>query len=263
MRIGISTAQRGRLARPAAVRAVAQAAEQVGYSSLWVLDAPGGGVAGAVLDPLGVLAATAAVTTRARLGANVHLAAPYDPQLLARSLATLDVLSEGRLVVSLDSDTLATLDAVLDALDRSWGDRSVGAGQARPRPPVLVGCTTRPGLERVAVRADGWSSCNVPLADLAAGWSLVLEEAAAAGREPGDLRLVVRTEIVLTDRPLDGDRALYSGSADQVADDIEATRSVGADEVVLGFPGDPCLDEALDGYARIAEAVSLRAGVVL
>ena len=262
MRIGISTAQRGRLARPAAIRAVAQAAESVGYSSLWVLDAPVGGVAGPALDPLGVLAATAAGTTRARLGASVRLAAPYDPQLLARSLATLDVLSEGRLVVSLDSDTLATLDAVLDALDRSWG-RGGGATPARARPPVLVGCTTPPGMERVALRADGWSPCNLSLAELAAGWSGVLEEAAAAGRAPGRLRLVVRTEVVLTDRPLDGDRALYSGSADQVADDVEATRLVGADEVVLGFPGDPCLDEALDGYARIAEAASLRAGVVL
>lgn len=251
MRIGISTAQKGRLARPAAIRAVAQAAEAVGYSSLWVLDAPVGGYSGDVLDPLGVLAATAAVTTRTRLGANVHLAAPYDPLLLARSLATLDVLSEGRLVVSLEADALPTLDAVLDCLDRA----------PRPRPPVLVGCTLPAGLERAATRADGWNPSNLALAELEASWASVRNRAAAAGRDPEALRLVVRTSIVLTDHPVVGARPLYSGSAEQVADDVEATGQLGAHEVVLGFPGDPCLDEALDGYARIAEAVSGRASV--
>ncbi|MFP5319855.1 MAG: LLM class flavin-dependent oxidoreductase [Acidimicrobiia bacterium] len=251
MRIGISTAQRGRLARPAAVRAVAQAAEQVGYSSLWVLDAPVGGDAGDVLDPLGVLAATAAVTSRARLGVNVHLAAPYDPLLLARSLTTLDVLSEGRLVVSLEADDLPMLDAVLDCLD----------GGPRPRPPVLVGCSRSAGLERVGARADGWSPANLPLGELEAGWARARELAADAGRDPATLRLVVRTSTVLSDDPVEGPRPLYSGSVEQVAADLEVTGLLGAEEVVLGFPGDPCLDEALDGYARIAEAVTLRAPV--
>ena len=251
MRIGISTAQKGRLARPAAIRAVAQAAEAVGYSSLWVLDTPMGGEAGDVLDPLGVLAATAAVTSRARLGACVHLAAPYEPRLLARSLATLDVLSEGRLVVTLEADTLPALDAVLDGLDHL----------ARPRPPVLIGCTLPAGLDRAGARADGWSPASLLLADLDAGWARTREVAAAAGRDPEGLQLVVRTRIELSDRPVDGPRPLYSGSADQVADDVEATRRLGASEVVLGFAGDPGLDEALDGYARIAEAVSLRTPV--
>lgn len=251
MRIGISTAQKGRLARPAAIRAVAQAAEQVGYSSLWVLDSPVGGDAGDALDPLGVLAATAAVTSRAHLGVNVHLGAPYDPRLLARSLTTLGVLSEGRLVVSLEADALPMLDAVLDCLDSG----------PRPRPPVLVACALPAGLERVGARAEGWSPANLPLADLEAGWARAQELAAAAHRHPADLRLVVRTSILLRDAPVDGPRPLYSGSVDQVAEDLEATRLLGTDEVVLSFPGDPCLDQALDGYARIAEAVSLRAPV--
>src|SRR5918997_1498146 len=63
MRIGISVAQCGRLAQPAAVSAAARAAEQLGYSSVWVC--------GSILDPVGVLAATAAITSRVGLGASL------------------------------------------------------------------------------------------------------------------------------------------------------------------------------------------------
>ena len=52
MRIGISIAQCDRLARPAAVVAAVKAAEQLGYSSVWVCDS--------ALDPAGVLSAAAA-----------------------------------------------------------------------------------------------------------------------------------------------------------------------------------------------------------
>jgi hypothetical protein len=44
-----------------------------------------------------------------------------------------------------------------------------------------------------------------------------------------------------------------------VAGDVHATHGIGANEVVLNLTGDLSLDEALDGYARIAEAAELRA----
>ena len=51
MRIGISVGQSGRLARPPAVAAAVRAAEQLGYSSVWVSDS--------LLDPAGALSAAA------------------------------------------------------------------------------------------------------------------------------------------------------------------------------------------------------------
>ena len=242
MRIGISLAQCGRLARPAAVSAAARAAEQLGYSSVWVCDS--------VLEPAGVLAAVAAITSRVRLGACLSVTSASDPASLARSLATVDVLSEGRLTVVLTGED-SRLDDVLDALDAGW--------RGSPTPAVLLDGFTPASLDRVARRADGWGPTDLPVDAVGPLWTTVRDLAAGHGRDPEDLELIVQAGIVLRERAVDGARASWHGDADQVADDVEITRRIGADEVVLRLTGDLGLDQALDGYARIAEAAELRA----
>jgi alkanesulfonate monooxygenase SsuD/methylene tetrahydromethanopterin reductase-like flavin-dependent oxidoreductase (luciferase family) len=243
MRIGISVAQCDRLAQPAAVVAAVTAAEQLGYSSVWVCDSS--------LDPAGVLSAAAAVTSRVRLGAAILVGEREDTASLARALETVDVLSEGRLTVAVgvrpDVPEHA-LDPVLDAL----------AGR---RMPVLLDGVGGGVLDRAARRADGWSPTGLPVVDLAAMWAQIRRLAAGAGRDPENLRLVVRAGIALTPAPAGAGRASYQGDAEQVAGDVDATSRMGADEVVLHLAGDLSLDEALDGYARIAEAAELRASV--
>jgi probable F420-dependent oxidoreductase len=157
MRIGIASAQVGRLAEPAAVKAVAAAAESVGYSTVWVLDRLPraveprdgyGGIDGVplppeqerALDPFAVMAAVAAVTERVRIGASVLVAPWYPPVVLARMLTSLDVLSEGRLTVGLGTgwsrdeyDAVNVdirrrgrdLEEILDVLDAHWSDADV------------------------------------------------------------------------------------------------------------------------------------------
>jgi alkanesulfonate monooxygenase SsuD/methylene tetrahydromethanopterin reductase-like flavin-dependent oxidoreductase (luciferase family) len=260
MRIGISTAQWGQLARPRAVAAMATAAEQLGYASLWATDRPApveaSGTRG--LDPLAVLCATAAVTTRVRLGVALLADVPRDTEALTRALASLDALSEGRMSLCLGLEQperhLARVEALLTALD---GVAPWASGE--PAPPVFLALSSRRGIELAARRGGGWSPAGLPVGTLARTWKGIRNLAARLGRDPDVLQLVVRTEIVLTDRPVDGRRGSFCGTAEQVADDVEATRRIGADEVVLGLAGDPCLDEALDGYARIAEAAALRA----
>lgn len=242
MRIGISLAQCGRLARPAAVSAAARAAEQLGYSSVWVCDS--------VLEPAGVLAATAAITSRVRLGACVSVSSVADPAWLARALATVDVLSEGRLTVVLAGEE-RRLDGVLDALDAGW--------RQSPPPPVLLDGSSPSSLDRVARRAAGWGPSGLPVDAVGPLWATVRELAGRHGRDPDDLQLVVQAGIVLDERATAGARPSWHGDADQVADDVDTTRRIGADEVVLRLTGDLGLDEALDGYARIAEAAELRA----
>jgi probable F420-dependent oxidoreductase len=118
MRYGLSIPQIGRLADPQAIRTVAVAADEAGYSSLWALDrvlapveprtpypaTPDGVLPPeqtTVLDPIGVLTLAASVTERIRVGTNVLVAPWYPAVLLARSLTILDHLSAGRLTVGL------------------------------------------------------------------------------------------------------------------------------------------------------------------
>src|ERR1700754_1533294 len=72
-----------------------EALEEVGWDSLWLNDSPGrlGSVA-----PLPTLAAVAARTERLKLGTNVLVLPHRNPLVLARELATVDVLSGGRLL---------------------------------------------------------------------------------------------------------------------------------------------------------------------
>lgn len=297
MRLGVCLAQAGRLADPASVRSVATAAEQVGYSSVWVSDSlavPGAArtapVRGAddppaeivrVLDPLSVLTYAAAVTTRVRLGTSVLVAPWYRPALLARTLASLDALSDGRLTVGLGlgrplDEFAATgvperelgrrLDDALDMLGTVWGTDAppgpppgvAGLG-GRARPPVLLAAYTADGLDRVARRADGWNPSGLPIEMLAPMWASVRDLAATHGRDPDVLELVVQAHVTLSDQPIDGERPPYAGTVEQVAADVADTRRAGAHEVILGLRGDHDLDDALGTYARIAEAVDAAA----
>jgi alkanesulfonate monooxygenase SsuD/methylene tetrahydromethanopterin reductase-like flavin-dependent oxidoreductase (luciferase family) len=164
---------------------------------------------------------------------------------VARALATLDLLSDGRLTVALAGGE-AAIDAVLEPL-------------ARARAPVLVDGRSPGLLEQAARRANGWSPTGVPVDELAPLWAEVQRRAAAAGRDPDDRRVVVRARIDLRPAPAGAGRASYQGDAEQVAGDVDATHRIGAGEVVLHLAGDLSLDEALDGYARIAEAAELLA----
>jgi len=296
MRLGVSLAQVGRLADPASVRSAAVSAEQVGYSSIWVLDhllAPAARETrwratspprAPSLDPLSVLS-YAALTTRVRLGTGVLVAPWYRPVVLARSLTSLDVLSDGRLTVGLGAGTSRpdreaggasqrALDEALDVLAAVWGDDPVSHDSRyqrivsswtgpepvqKPHPPVLLDGHTAEGLDRVSRRADGWNPANLPIDLLAPLWADVRDRAASHGRDPDALQLVVRADIVLTDRPVEGHRAPYAGTIEQVVCDIDATRREGAHEVILGLRGDHGLNEALEHYAAVAEALDVTA----
>lgn len=93
----------------APILAFAQRAEELGFDSLWAGESI---LARPRLDPLTTLAAVAARTTRARIGTAVLLPAQHQPLRLAHVLATLDCISEGRLIAGLglgikDERTLA------------------------------------------------------------------------------------------------------------------------------------------------------------
>lgn len=230
MRIGIAAARFCTLDRRAAVRAAASAAESLGYSSFWTS-----------ATDLALVPAAAAVTRRIGLGAG-----PVGSQAAhARALAALANADAGRVTVALGSPVASQ--AAAAAL------RSGNVGR------VLVTSNTAP-VDLVVCRADGWMSSGLATEDLAGAWARVREVAARHGQDPEKLRMVVRAGVALANRARNGSRPTYHGDVDQVAADIATTVDAGADEVVLDIDSEVCLDQALDVYARIAEAVSLRTG---
>jgi probable F420-dependent oxidoreductase len=283
VQIGLHVPQLGPLADPAATRAVARDAEAAGFSSLWVIDrllvpvAPRSAYPGTpdgslppvqrrALDPIVTLTLAAAVTERVRIGTDVLVAPWYPPALLARSLATLDQVSGGRLDVglglgwSLDEYEAVgapmarrgeRVEEVLDVLERLWTADPAAITTSRehlapavpvvrpaqtPRPPVLLAAYTEAGLARVGRRADGWLPGGVPLDAVGPMWGVVREAAARHGRDPEALRLVMRSEPTI-ERPLVGERPPFHGSRKQVGDDIRRARDLGVHELVLDLQG--------------------------
>ncbi|PKB79221.1 MAG: hypothetical protein BZY88_14470 [SAR202 cluster bacterium Io17-Chloro-G9] len=129
-KIGVLLPTRGLLlADPAAKSArlvldLAQKAEEAGLDSVWVGDSL---TAKPRLEPLSVLSAVAARTNRVRLGTAVLLAALRHPVLLAQTCATVDLISEGRLVIA-----AGVGGAFNDSQVHEWQDAGVRpSGRAR------------------------------------------------------------------------------------------------------------------------------------
>src|SRR6187549_3292608 len=111
MKFGLFGINNGPLADPDAAVRVAQAAEAAGFDSVWTGEhvvlpdpqAPPSHLAPetAILDPVVALTFIAAHTRTLRLGTGVIVLPQRNPLVLAKQLASLDVVSGGRLVLGL------------------------------------------------------------------------------------------------------------------------------------------------------------------
>jgi probable F420-dependent oxidoreductase len=271
--LGFGLPVSGSWATPGNVAAVARRAEELGYSSLWSfqrvvvpVDDDYGPQYRSVLDPVVALGFAAAVTSRVRLGTAVVNAPYVAPALLAKQLATIDVLSAGRLDVGLGlgwaphefaalgapwerrGARLAEYVACLRAL---WADDPVAfSGEfftvppsrmqpkpvQRPGPPILLGGAADAALRRAGRIADGWiSASRHDLTAISAALGTIRGAAEQAGRDPATLRLVVRGVVQLgADVRLDdGARRPLTGTAEQIRDDLGSLHEAGVTEVFL------------------------------
>ncbi len=235
-----------------------------------------------VLDPLLALATAAAHTRRIALGTSVLVAPFYAPLMLARSAASLDRLTGGRFVLGLgvgwSADEYAAigvaqrrlgarLDEVLDVLAAAWREDIVSVTTSREviapsviglkpaggRVPLVLAAYSPAGLDRIARRADGWTPAGVPVAAAVPMWHSVLRAAAAYGRDPSSLQLVVRANVKLTALPLGAGRAEFTGSPVEVRDDVLRAREAGVDEIIIDLQGTAhSVDHLLEATAFLA-----------
>jgi probable F420-dependent oxidoreductase len=300
MRLGCGLPMLGAVAGPDAITRGAQRAEALGYHSVWVADrllypvAPrspypvGDGVLPEYfkrsMDPVEALTFAAAHTRRITLGTSVLNMPFYHPVVLARRLATLDVLSGGRLRVGLGQawsiDELEAVgvdpkarasraDEFIRVLKAMWGPDPVEF-QGRhfrvarsivglkplqtPHPPLYLAAYVPTALRRAATLADGWlpSGCSIPAIVQMAGQLRAL--AREAGRDPGKLEVIFLTGAEVTQAPLDdAKRSPLSGSLAQVRGDLARLGDAGVGEVIA-WTGAPTLDGFLAGLERFREA---------
>ncbi len=196
MQVGLFGINMNFLAQPSWAAKVAQHAEALGFESLWtgehvVLPDPQEPPSPAppqtpMLHPPAALAYIAAVTERIKLGTGITLVAQRNPVVLAKEIASLDVLCGGRLLFGIGAGYLhqefaalgvdfasrgARTDEYLDAMRALWNEKNPSfAGNfvnfdkidAQPRPqqhggpPVIVGGTSPAAMRRAVTHGNGW-----------------------------------------------------------------------------------------------------------
>lgn len=209
IRIGFGLGTRTAAATPAVFAALVDDLERLRFDSLWLSER----VTGAAPDPLIGLAFAAGRTQRLKLGTSVLVLPGRNPVLLAKELASLDVLSGGRLLPALGlgvadaseqqafgvrrEDRARWVDEALPLIRRLWeGDAVDHDGErfhfrglrieptpVQSPPDVWLGGLAPSELRRVARLADGWLPSFITPAEAEAGRVQVEALAASAGRK--------------------------------------------------------------------------------
>jgi len=276
---------------PAEIARVARQAEDAGFFYAAVCDhtaiprrlAPTMGATW--FDTVATLGWLAGITERIRLMSHVFIAAQRHPLRAAKELATIDVLSGGRLIVGVGAGHVveefemfgppfnergAALDESIDAIAAAltdeypvlegprWPASDVTVSPRpvqRPRPPIWVGGSSRAALRRAASLGDGWLPQTVKRSDLREQVAQLLElRRALRDGAPIEIGSLVGT-LYLGQASFELPGGTVSGSAQKVADHLAEFVDMGVSHMQLRFPS-RSVDELCDQMAAFGEQVA-------
>ena len=288
--MGLACRIGARGASPDNLALVARRADELGFHSAFVGDhvvipdssvseypysATGeftGAASGEWLDQLTTLTFVAAVTERIRVGSGVLILPHRNPVVTAKMLASMDVLSKGRLIVGVGVGWLreefealglppfeergAVGNEYLRAFKELWTQENPSfQGKycsfadirfepkpvQKPHPPIWVGGESGPALRRAAALGDAWhpigSNPRFPLVtaeQMRRSVERLGRYAEKAGRDPSAIGVAYRAPRYLLGAAEDRTQP-FMGSAEQVAADVAEFAEVGVSHVVFDF----------------------------
>ena len=308
MRYGFYLPTRGPTATRDGILALAREGERLGLHSAMIADHivfpvksesaypytldrrhPGGGDA---LEAFSILGVVAGATERLRLVTSV-LVLPYrNPVLTAKMVASLDVLSGGRVTLgvgvgwlkeefeALDSPDFDKRGAVTDewiAIFKQLWTQSPASFAGRfydyadirceplplqkPHPPLWVGGHSPAALRRTARHGDGWhpvgaiAASPLPPQEMVKHLETLKRLTAVERRDFSALTISYKAPLYDTAVPdRDGARRSFSGTAHEIADDIRAFAAIGVHELIFDFRGET-IAQSIERLKRFAAEV--------
>jgi probable F420-dependent oxidoreductase len=302
MELGVALPTSAPYASTESILRIAEEAERLGYNSLWTYERLLYPIAGitqpdgstwqlpesykSVYEPIETLSFVAALTQRVKLGTSIVNAPFQSPVLLAKRFATLDRLSNGRVIAGLGQGWMpqefATsnvsikergkrIEEYIEALRAIWGPDPVSydgtfyhipASLINPKPvqkggiPILMGFNTLAAIKRAARLADILNPIASTIEALESAITTFHSAAQEAGRDPSTLKVFVRANVPITATPLPEDkRPLLAGSPEQIAQDLTRVQKLKVDEVFFSDQASPTVDEAVRRLEEIQTAV--------
>jgi probable F420-dependent oxidoreductase len=288
MKLGICLPHYGKAMEPQGMREFARTAEELGFDSLWVTDhiivpkAREMLYKENMLDSLSTLNFLAGVTSRIRIGTSVIVLPYRHPLEVAKSIATADQLSGGRVTLGVGVGGLEGEFSALNANFEERGDvadeylrviRSVWTDPAadfegkyvsfkdmlfspptlqQPHPPIWVGGSTRRAGRRAVELGDAWHGTNITVeqfVDISGSMRRIAEKQGRA--MPG---VNVRMPVYF-DQPTPAGRIGLSGDDAEVTAQAKAYVDAGAEEVVFGLV-DMSFAEAMNQLHRLGGKVA-------
>jgi probable F420-dependent oxidoreductase len=272
-----------------AIAAVARRADELGYRWLPCSDhvvvpkraLPAMGATW--YEPATTLAFVAGMTQRIRLLSHVLVLPYHNPLALAKQYATLDRLSGGRVILGVGTGHLrpefralhalfeergAVTDEYIAIIKALWTNEEASfqgkyfefsdmhlspRPMQQPHPPIWVGGNSRRAAKRAATLGDGWVPFEVMPADVRDRLDHVRRLLDQRER-PFDV-VVPAGPIELTAKAIDGARPAFSGSREQIIDDIRAYEAAGATGMTAGFRA-RSLEEHLEKLERLAREIA-------
>lgn len=229
-----------------------------------------------VFDPLESLLWVGAHTKTIRLGTSVLDIPFYNPIVLARRTTAIDQFSGGRLTLGMgqgwsqDEYDATNADATkrgrradefLQVLKEIWTNdpaefngkyfqlsNSYIAPKPKQKPhiPVYLAAFSPAAMKRVAQYSDGWHPVGLPFPAISHMWDSIKTMAKEAGRDPKELKLSVRGNLTLLDKPAGESRWAFTGNLDEVKQDIAAAKELNPDELVIDVTFSPGVQSADD-----------------
>ena len=234
VQVGVSSPQHfpGGAVDMGLVRRFAERAEQLDYHSIWVMESLLG--ASPILEPVSLLGYLAAVTTKVKLGSSVVVLTFRHPISFAKSMAGIDLMSGGRLIVGVGTASprhnvpfqppaerrVKRFTETLEMMKALWTEpvahyqgeiwQLEGASMEpkpvqRPHPPVWFGGKNPATLQRAVRQADGWMEDSRSTAsEFREQAALIRRSLEETGRDPSSFVISKRLAVVVDD---DAERA--------------------------------------------------------